>query len=271
MFGRVMPEGAIIGWSARTIFEPYYRETTRGQIEFKKSKRPLDILGDRQGYVGPEDEAAQQQFFAELNGPGKIIAWMQDIAPWFGKDSNDCFVKHFPWPHDEKKVIVAEGSPQGSYGYFYVCAYLVPRDQAKPEQEPPALVRDREARAIRAQRATEAAADMQRWEIIRREERAEIRRRRDVIAKRITNSPHKEPGDNLEPGDHVSVFVNQGERDAFVLAIDGAGAEALVEYYMPAGKRFMLLIDAKRHTYLQSVNGKRLTAAWKARLEKKVA
>jgi len=47
-----------------------------------------------------------------------------------------------------------------------------------------------------------------------------------------------------EPGDHLKVDVNQGQRPATVLAV--VGDEALIEYEMPAGSTAMWVIKADR-------------------------
>jgi hypothetical protein len=45
-----------------------------------------------------------------------------------------------------------------------------------------------------------------------------------------------------EVRDHLLIHVNQGERDAYVLAV--VGDEALIEYEMPAGTTALWIIDA---------------------------
>lgn len=45
----------------------------------------------------------------------------------------------------------------------------------------------------------------------------------------------------MKPGDVTTVLVNQGDRDATVLAV--LGTKALIEYTMPAGSTGLQIID----------------------------
>ncbi len=45
----------------------------------------------------------------------------------------------------------------------------------------------------------------------------------------------------MKPGDITTVLVNQGDRDATVLAV--IGTKALIEYTMPAGSTGLQIID----------------------------
>lgn len=45
----------------------------------------------------------------------------------------------------------------------------------------------------------------------------------------------------MKPGDLTTVLVNQGDRDATVLAV--LGTKALIEYTMPAGSTGLQIID----------------------------
>jgi hypothetical protein len=116
-FGYPALANSILAWGARAIFHP-------------SEKFPLDILWDRQGHKFDRDtqKDAYRQFAAFINR--LVLPKLQKLARCFTPSDHEKFVLHFDWPNDPNMVIVATGSPNGSYGYFYIAVNLVPRDGA---------------------------------------------------------------------------------------------------------------------------------------------
>lgn len=126
-FGRPPLPGAIMAWGARAIFRP--------QME----GFPLDLLHDRQGWhkeggVTDEDAKKFQDLLNEV-----VLPRLQKIATYFSTSDSGSFIRHFDWPGYPDSVVVANGSPQGSYGYFYLGVSVLPRHLAPPETGPDGL------------------------------------------------------------------------------------------------------------------------------------
>ncbi len=66
----------------------------------------------------------------------------------------------------------------------------------------------------------------------------------------------------MKPGDVTTVLVNQGDRDATVLAV--LGIQALIEYTMPAGSTGLQIIDLRTEapTPGRSVGYRHLPMKW---------
>ena len=98
-------ENSILAWGARAIFHP-------------SDKYPLDILWDRQGHKFDPDtqKDAYRQFGTFINQT--VLPKLQELAHYFSPSDHEKFVCHFDWPHDPSLLVVATGSPNGSYGYF---------------------------------------------------------------------------------------------------------------------------------------------------------
>jgi len=107
-FGRrSFPDDVQAVWGARLIY-------------------PADLLHDRQDLAARSDEA-KQELVAWLNGPGygngalkqALDALREDPYQFFsGQNDETCALIY----SDEQGEII--GSPQGSYGYVYVAAWL---------------------------------------------------------------------------------------------------------------------------------------------------
>jgi hypothetical protein len=113
-FGYPALENSLLAWGARAIFHP--------SDEF-----PLDILWDRQGHKFNQDtqKDAYRQFADFINK--SVLPKLQKLARHFDPSDHSKFVWQFDWPHDPSIVVVATGSPNGSYGYFYISVNLVPK------------------------------------------------------------------------------------------------------------------------------------------------
>jgi hypothetical protein len=118
-----LPE-AKYAWGARAIFKP------------SDQTYSLDILPDRQGHFmgDPPDEAGYKEFVEYMNSH-RVMPQLQRVARKFDTSSTKKFVLHFPWK-DDSMVMVAAGTPNGSYGYFYIGVSLVPKDKAPAEEGP---------------------------------------------------------------------------------------------------------------------------------------
>ena len=116
-FGYPALENSLLAWGAGAIFHP-------------SDKFPLDILWDRQGHKYERDtqKDAYRQFVALINQT--VLPKLQDLARYFAPSDESKFVWHFEWPHDPGLLVVAMGSPNRSYGYFYIAVNLVPKEGA---------------------------------------------------------------------------------------------------------------------------------------------
>lgn len=122
-FGYPALDNSLLAWGARAIFHP-------------SDKLPLDILWDRQGHKFDRDtqKDAYRQFAAFINQT--VLPKLQELAHYFDPSDGDRFVWHFDWPHDPNLLVVAMGSPNGSYGYFYISVNLVPKAGAPEVVQP---------------------------------------------------------------------------------------------------------------------------------------
>jgi hypothetical protein len=113
-FGYPALDTSILAWGARAIFHP-------------SDKFPLDILWDRQGHKFNRDtqKEAYRQFADFINKT--VLPKLQELAHYFDPSDDGSFVWHFEWPHDPSLLVVAMGSPNRSYGYFYIAVNLVPK------------------------------------------------------------------------------------------------------------------------------------------------
>jgi hypothetical protein len=246
-WGYHVPPAAVMAWGARAIFKP------------SQGKFCLDILHDRQGrHFRDEDEAAFGEFvkFVNKNVMPGVIAIAQTLNP----DDKHVFVRQFPWA-DESKVVVAQGSPNASFGYFYLSVSLVPAADAPPDQLTPWEVHLAAQRRQEAERQAEAqrvapliAADRKAARTTKKAVMAAVQERRN-------RSPHKDQGTTLEMGDHLFYGVNQGSRHAFCeAALDD---EALIRYYMPNGRDFLVVVHRTTHGMVRNTTMKSLPKKWK--------
>lgn len=113
-FGYPALDNSLLAWGARAIFHP-------------SDKFPLEILWDRQGhrFDGDTQKDAYRQFAQVINHT--VLPRLQELARYFDPSDHSKFVLHFDWPDDANLVVVAMGSPNGSYGYFYIAVNLVPK------------------------------------------------------------------------------------------------------------------------------------------------
>lgn len=116
-FGYPALENSLLAWGARAIFHP-------------SDTFPLDILWDRQGHKFDRDtqKDAYRQFADFINQA--VLPKLQELAHCFDPSDHEKLVWHFEWPHDPNMVVVATGSPNGSYGYFYLSVNLLPKEGA---------------------------------------------------------------------------------------------------------------------------------------------
>jgi hypothetical protein len=101
-WGRRPPVGTTIAWGARAIF--------------KQSGPPIDIVWDRQGWMGEERDALCE--WINKTALPELRKLTEDLSP-----SSAGVV----WWRDGDKAI--EASPNASYGYLYITAYVVPDPQ----------------------------------------------------------------------------------------------------------------------------------------------
>lgn len=253
-FGYPPIEGARMAWGARAIFKPH-------------TDYPLDILPDRQGFKRTEEDTPmfKQEFCPFINEI--VFPLMKDLSNSFSADSLEGFTWHFEWPLDpEAYLVVAEGSPNASYGYFYLAVSLVEVDKA-PKERIPSHHRTPEQKAADKIKADLEWAEFERKESERRRleresSRVRNKRIREEVAAKLGNGPFKGPGEPLEIGDRVVTEANQGNRDAIVRAI--AAGEALIEYFMRQGKSFYRIIDKETQDVVQfSVSRSRIPKRFK--------
>lgn len=116
-FGYPALDNSLLAWGARAIFHP-------------TNKFPLDILWDRQGHKfdGDTQKDAYRQFAQFINRT--VLPKLQELARYFDPSDHSRFVLQFDWPNDASLVVVAMGSPNGSYGSFYIAVNLVPKEGA---------------------------------------------------------------------------------------------------------------------------------------------
>lgn len=239
-FGRAPLAGAIISWGARAIFHP------------SNQTMPLDLLWDRQQFThdGKPPEFVEQ-FRAVINSG--VLAGIQKLAGFFNTDSGGEFIQHHEWPADPALVVVASGSPNSSYGYFYLVASLVPRDQAPPEIRP-----DIEAARRKVEADRQWAQLQARWAEEKKAARARNKLRRVEGEKKTSEFRAKgtgrraESGQVLELGDSLVIQANQAQRDAIVIAV--TPTSALIEYIMPRGRAFKWEVNRTTHAYIRNIS-----------------
>lgn len=140
-FGYPALDNSLLAWGARAIFHP-------------GNKFPLDILWDRQGHKFDRDtqQEAYRQFAAFINQT--VLPKLQELAHYFDPSDAHKFVWHFDWPHDPNLLVVAMGSPNRSFGYFYLSVNLVLKEGAPEEVRPEGYreVDGRERKKVRSRR-----------------------------------------------------------------------------------------------------------------------
>ena len=242
-FGYPPIEGSRMAWGARAIFKPH-------------TGYPLDLLPDRQGIKRTEEDIPmfKQEFCPFIDST--VFPVLKDLSKAFNSDSLERFTWHFEWPHDPAYLVVAEGSPNASYGYFYLAVSLVERDKAPAQVRPERYRTPEEREADRIRKDREWAE----WESKREEERrisrAQSRAANKLIKAKVEaglgNGPFKTKGQTLEVGDRLLTNANQADREAVVRAI--AGNEALIEYFMPKGRSFFTIVEADTHKDVRGVS-----------------
>ena len=238
-------EKSLAGWSARAIFKPY--------CHGKPVEHPLDILWDRQGglNIGDENELWKKHLQPALNGPTGILSQLQKLATDFDPAGSEVLCKHFLCTWDESLVLVAHGSPNGSYGYFYFAVCLMRKEDAPAEKQTSgeeSRVRQIAWERERRERDRQEAADRK---IQSANTRARNKVLREKAAERFKGMVFRDPGQELEVGDGVCIDVNQSTRQALVRAV--VEGEALVEYWMPNGKSFLRIIRVDNHGLVRTV------------------
>jgi hypothetical protein len=256
-FGAHAVKNSQLAWGARAIFKP-------------SDVAPLDILGDRQGHSidgklwsdsnNDEDKVRWEEFSAVLNE--SVLPELQKISKDFCTSSTERFSRQFHWKHDDKLVLVAVGSPNGSYGYFYLSVSLV-----KMEDAPEDILSESEQYRIRQkEQDCEYAAEKERLRPIiakhNREEREKTNTIRSQVEDRIDGRYPCEHGKPLESGDYIQIDCNQAYRDGFVLAVNKSEGKALIEYFMPNGRKFMRVIEVADHDQGKPVSESKLPKKW---------
>ena len=119
---------------------------------------PLEILWDRQGHKYDRDtqKEAYRQFVTFINQ--SVLPKLQELAHYFAPSDDGKFLWHFEWPHDSNMVVVATGSPNASYGYFYISVNLVPKEGVARSGVAQGI-QDTRCQQNRRVEATEAAAE----------------------------------------------------------------------------------------------------------------
>ncbi len=245
MFGYEPIKGSVLTWGARAIYK-------NGE---------LDILLDRQQFSDYRDKrlvkAMAQRIFDFL-----LERLKEEFLHYMPPSSGE-FVRlvfDFPdGPGNDKLVLC--GSPNASFGYFYISVGLVTMADIPEEVYPTGYKTPEELKKL----AEQGEVERKRWEEIqeaerqqRRQERLTRRNNEAAIASRVAEATTRLHGDELHPGDHFHLWANQAYRDAFCLKV--VGGQALAEYFMPNGKRQLVVIskivdeseDVSRKTYPES-------------------
>jgi hypothetical protein len=242
--------GHLVAWGARAIFRS-------GQF-------PLDIVWNRCGWTG-DTETYSPLLVVAINGNNHngILADLQKVCKYLWMDRHEVFCKHYPWPHDDNLIVVAQGYPSG--GYVHLTLSLVEKSKAPAEKEPESLTMERERQAQHLQWQREEQEREIRTRPMRKAVAAARKVQRQQLKARAEAAPFKRPGESLAVGDRITINANQGDRDAFVLGI--IGDEALIEYFMPQGKRFFWIIRVPSQTQVRVVSANGMAKKWKAILE----
>lgn len=238
-FGYQAVKDAEMAWGARAIFRPSFPTAC------------LDTLPDRQGYLGYEKPGYLQ--FADFI-QRSCIAKLNELASNFSADDRHHFVWHFEWPHDSRMVVVAQGSPNGSFGYFYLSVSLVDKNKAPEILRPVGYMTAEEQKAASRRLQEQMRVNDQKQRAFTKTLRSTRKELRAKNATEIGDTPVTPPGQPLSIGSHVMVEANQGQRDAIVRSI--SGNEALVRYFMPNGKAFLRIINAATQADIRSVSEK---------------
>lgn len=239
-FGYPAAEGAIISWGARAIFR-------------QSSERPLDFLPDRQQFTPNDNRELVLQLSTVLNTD--VLPKLQEMGKFFSCDSTEKFVRHFSWPHDPTFVVVAQGSPNASYGYFYISCSLVPAAMAQAEIRPDLIAAERKAK-LEAQWAENEVRQAE-YRRLNRQLGKEIRAKAKAHAEewsRKATGRRPEAGELLVNGDTITVYANQANREAIVIAVAPAMNTALVEYLMPNGRTFKWEVWRDSHLKLRNIS-----------------
>ena len=127
MFGYEELPDALASWDARAIFHP-------------RDEFPLDFLPDRQDFQCALPDEGAEALYAAFRPVlcGTVLPRLQKVAGLFRDNEDRVFTLHFDWPHDDEYILVAQGSPRASYGYFYLAVNLIRRELA-PAMDVPAL------------------------------------------------------------------------------------------------------------------------------------
>lgn len=126
MFGYEELPDALATWGARAIFHP-------------RDEFPLDFLRDRQDFRCALPEEGAEAVYAAFRPVlcGTVLPRLQTVAGLFRDNEDREFTLHFEWPPDEEYILVAQGSPRASYGYFYIAVNLIKRELAPAPDMPP--------------------------------------------------------------------------------------------------------------------------------------
>lgn len=243
-FGYQSVAGALMAWGARAIFKPQSAPTYT-----------LDLLPDRQGHdFKDEDDAKYGIFLRYLNQT--VLPVLNELAGYYSPSSSDKLVWHFDWTDDPNLVVVVQGSPNASYGYFYLSASLVERSNAPEIIRPVGYLTAEEK--LEQQRRIEQTRRQQQQDNrqFNAQQRTTVKELRKENKEKLGNGPFKNPGDDLMVGDRLSVEANQGQRDAVVRAV--VGDETLVEYFMPNGRAFLRVINTKTQGEIRSVSATKI-------------
>ncbi len=256
VFGFPPVKGFILAWGARAI---YKRPANK---EFAKTA--LDFLPDRQ-QLSDYNHPQKHEFARQINEA--CLPRLHELLPYMDGGSDERVELIFEADFALGKKIVLRGSPNASFGYFYLSASLVthdlaPKGETYPERyrTPEQVAGDEKSAAIKA---SELDAMLQRDREARMRERAKGKDRAREMAARIEESRHRECGDSLEAGDHVRMFANQADRDGFVVAV--TDDRALVEYHMPNGNRHLREVTNPFYYDMdqKTINKNRLPKRWK--------
>ncbi len=111
-------------WGARAIFERGHFEGRYG-LRGKEKWIPgyIDLVHDRQSFVG-QDHPRKEEFMKWLNEVALLALrkWAEPV----GSNSRDVFTYG-------NGVFVLKASPNASYGYLYIGAWLKPQKEEVPQ------------------------------------------------------------------------------------------------------------------------------------------
>lgn len=245
-FGYQSVKGCDMAWGARAIFKP-------------QNSYPLDLLPDRQGHQYDEAQKLEFEAFCDfLNA--SVLPTLQQLTAYYDPSDSSVLVWHFDWPEDDDKVVVAQGSPNGSFGYFYLSVSLVSRNLAPEVVRPKGYMTEEERQAALQRIEQQNNQRVAQSRTFNQQRRQQIKTRQQEIDELFKDSEYRGPGRTVEVGNQISVHANQGQRDALVKKV--IGDEALVEYFMPDGKGYLRIVHATTHADIRSVSKKSLPKKW---------